>query len=209
MPRALNNGRLPKLRLPARQQQTASVFDQTQRLDTLRQLLEPDSGHLQHRVAAVLLVLLGQPFTKIAALRVDDIAVDGDTIAIRLGHGDTPIPPPFSSMVGDLLAHRRNLNTATNPTSVWLFPGRNADRHVVPGTLSTAAIKMGINLMAARTGALRQLVLDCPPTVVADALGYSYQAIDRHALRAGSPRSSYAALKAQTLNDRPPCAADS
>jgi len=55
---------------------------------------------------------------------------------------------------------------------------------------------MGINLMGARSGALRQLVLDCPPPVVADLLGYSYQTIDRHAGRAGSPWSSYAALRA-------------
>jgi hypothetical protein len=58
-------------------------------------------------------------------------------------------------------------------------------------------MKMGINLMAARSAALRQLVLDCPPAVVADMLGYSYQAIDRHAVRAGSTWSSYAALRAQ------------
>ena len=57
---------------------------------------------------------------------------------------------------------------------------------------------MGIDLLGARSGALRQLVLDCPPPVVADMLGYSYQAIDRHARRAGSPWSSYAALRSMT-----------
>ena len=57
---------------------------------------------------------------------------------------------------------------------------------------------MGIDLMGARSGALRQLVLDCPPPVVAEALGYSYQAVDRHAQLAGSPWTSYAALRAQT-----------
>ena len=57
---------------------------------------------------------------------------------------------------------------------------------------------MGIDLMGARSGALRQLVLECPPPVVAEALGYSYQAVDRHAQLAGSPWTSYAALRAQT-----------
>jgi hypothetical protein len=46
-------------------------------------------------------------------------------------------------------------------------------------TLRKSAIQMGIDLMGARSGALRQLVLECPPSVVAEALGYSYQAIDR------------------------------
>ena len=51
--------------------------------------------------------------------------------------------------------------------------------------------------MGARSGAQRQLVLECPPAVVAGALGYSYQAMDLHARRAGSPWSSYAALRTQ------------
>lgn len=101
-------------------------------------------------------------------------------------------------MVTDLIGGRPNLNTASTPTSPFLFPGRSADKHLLPSTLRTAAIQMGIDITGARTGALRQLVLDCPPPVVAEALGYSYQAIDRHAQRAGSPWSSYAALRALT-----------
>jgi hypothetical protein len=66
-----------------------------------------------------------------------------------------------------------------------------------PGTLRLAVIRMGIDLMGARSGALRQLVLECPPAVVADALGYGYEAMDRHARRAGSAWSSYAALRAE------------
>jgi hypothetical protein len=34
---------------------------------------------------------------------------------------------------------------------------------------------MGIDLLGSRSGVLRQLVLDYPPPVVADMLGYSYQ----------------------------------
>ena len=104
-------------------------------------------------------------------------------------------PHPFAGMITDLIGTRPNLNTASNPTSRFLFPGRSADKHLLPSTLRTAAIQMGIDIMGARSGALRQLVLDCPPTVVAEALGYSHQAMDRHARRAGSPWASYAALR--------------
>ena len=55
---------------------------------------------------------------------------------------------------------------------------------------------MGIDAVAARTAALRQLVLDCPPSVVATALGYRPATIDRHAVRAGSRWASYAAMRA-------------
>ena len=76
-------------------------------------------------------------------------------------------------------------------------PGRKPDKHLRPATLRGAVISMGIDLMGARSGALCQLVLECPPAIVAQALGYSYQAIDRHAQRAGSSWSSYAALRGQ------------
>ncbi len=194
---AITTGRCPKLALPARRSATAPVLDQAARLDILRQLLDPSTGRLDHRVAAMLLVLVAQPFTRIAALKVDDIIIDGEHVEISLGQGVTPIPDPFAAMVCRLCLQRSNLNTATNPTSPWLFPGQGADSHVRPSTLRRIANEIGINLVAARSGALRQLVLDCPPSVVADMLGYSYGAMDRHAAQAGSSWSSYAALRAQ------------
>jgi len=182
--------------MPDRRRGTSPVLDHTARLDILRRLLDPAAGRVEFRVAAMLGVLFGQPFNRIAALSVDDVVIDADSIGIRLGQGVTPMPAPFAAMLAELVARRPNLNTATNPTSTWLFPGRNAGRHLTPDALRQRAMGMGINLMGARSGALRQLVLDCPPPVVADMLGYSYQAIDRHALKAGSPWASYTALRA-------------
>jgi hypothetical protein len=88
-----------------------------------------------------------------------------------------------------------NMSTATNHNSRWLFPGRLADQPMTPGALRAAGIKMGIDLTPAKRSALRQLVLDAPPPVVADMLGYTYQTVDRHAQAAGSTYSSYAALR--------------
>jgi hypothetical protein len=193
---AISTGRCPKLQMPERRRGTSPVLDHTARLDILRRLLDPATGRLEFRVAALLGVLFGQPFSRIAALSLDDVVIDGDAVGIRLGQNVTPMPTPFAAMLTELVARRPNLNTATNPTSAWLFPGRSAERHLTPDALRQRAMGMGINLMGARSGALRQLVLDCPPPVVADMLGYSYQAIDRHALKAGSPWASYAALRA-------------
>lgn len=194
---AITTHRCPNLTLPARRSATAPVLDQTARLDILRRLLDPSTGRLDHRVAAMLSVLFAQPFTRISTLKVDDVISDGDDVGISLGQGATPIPAPFATMVSQLCARRSNLNTASNLVSPWLFPGQGADSHVRPSTLRRVAREMGINLVAARSGALRQLVLDCPPSVVADMLGYSYGAIDRHAIQTGSPWSTYAALRAE------------
>ncbi len=192
---AMATQRVPKLELTRRRFGNAPVLDHAERLEILCRLLDPSTGCLEHRVAAMMLVLLGQPFTRIAALTLSDVVVDGEEVSVRLGEGFLPVPPPFAGMLADLIAGRPNLNTASNPTSPFIFPGRSADKYLRPSTLRTAAIQMGINIVGARSGALRQLVLDCPPAVVAEALGYSHQAMDRHARRAGSPWASYAALR--------------
>lgn len=195
---ALRTRHCPKLTLPRRAEGTHRVLDQTRRIEILQRLLRPETGRLEHRVGAVLLVLLGQPFSKIAALKTDDIVLQDAVIGIRLGQGLTPVPEPFASMLFEFLRDRPHLNTATNPTSPWLFPGQRAGGHLAEGTLRIAAIRMGIDLVAARTAALRQLVLDCPAPVIADMLGYSYPAIDHHALQAGSPWTSYAAIRSRS-----------
>ena len=204
---AVATRRTAKLSVPKRRHAITAALDETKRVEALRGLLAPGTGRLEHRVAAMLLMLFGQPFNKIAALRVQDIHVEGEATGIRLGQGITPIPEPFAAMLRELLSCRPNLNTAANPTSPWLFPGRSAGSHLRPSTLRAKVMEIGIDILAARNAALRHLVLDCPPPVVADTLGYSYQTIDRHAIRAGSPWSSYAAIRAHPRPDPTPAPA--
>lgn len=195
---AIRTRRCQKLVIPVpRPVPSRRALDDTERRDILKRLLSPTTGHLRHRVAVMFNVLLGQRFTAIARLRLDDVVISSSGVGVRLGLGITPVPPPFGAMVGELVTRRPGLETATNPTSPWLFPGRTALNHMTSGAFRRAACRMGIDLTGGRTGALRQLVLDCPPPVVADMLGYGYTSIDRHAIRAGSPWSSYAAMRAQ------------
>ena len=165
----------------------------------LYRFLNPTTGQLAHRVAGVLVVLFGQPFTRVVTLGIDDIVVGGGTVGIRLGRDVTPVPAPFAGMFGQLALDRPNRTTATNPTSPWLFPGRMANTHLTAGLLRGEVRAMGISNLGARSGALRQLVLDCPPTVIADMLGYTYKAIEHHAQQAGSRWASYAALRDDQL----------
>jgi len=50
-------------------------------------------------------------------------------------------------------------------------------------------------LLATRNAALRELVTDCPPPVVSDMIGYTYNATTKHAKAAGSPWLTYAATR--------------
>ncbi|MET3175306.1 UNVERIFIED_ORG: hypothetical protein ABIB52_003170 [Arthrobacter sp. UYCu721] len=61
-----------------------------------------------------------------------------------------------------------------------------------PGTLRDLLQKIGIPAQSGRTAAIRQLVLQMPPPVVAQALGYHHNGTTRIAAEAGSPWSGYA-----------------
>jgi len=61
-----------------------------------------------------------------------------------------------------------------------------------PTTLRDALRAAGVPTQAARTAALRQLVLQAPAPVVAGMLGYHDTTTTRTAAEAGSPWSRYA-----------------
>lgn len=50
---------------------------------------------------------------------------------------------------------------------------------------------LGVNLLGARNRALTDLVTEVPPPVVADALGYHHQVIEKHATAAAEPWARY------------------
>lgn len=126
------------------------------------------------------------------ALRLDDVSNGPDGTALRITHERIDVPEPFAALLLELVDRRPNTNTATNATSRWLFPGMNTGQHGTENSLRADVRNLGIELLAARNAALRQLVLDCPPAVVASLLNYSYGTIDRHAAESGSRWKSYA-----------------
>jgi hypothetical protein len=190
---AIRSGQCPRrLKVPKDVRGDGRVLAQADRLALLSKLLDPNTGRLEHRAAGIVLVLLGQPYTRISTMTVDDISVAGEDVAVRLPGGTVPLPHPFGAVFTELVANRPNMNTATNHGSRWLFPGRRADQPMTPNALRQAGIKLGIDLTPAKRSALRQLVLDAPAPVVAEMLGYSYQTVDRHAQQAGSVYLRYA-----------------
>jgi hypothetical protein len=148
---------------------------------------------LQRRLAACLLLLFAQPVTRIVRLTIDDITttVDGQ-VFLRLGDPPTPVPEPFGQLLLDLTAARQNMTTAANPDARWLFPGRRAGQPLNPGTLSQLLRDIDIPSRAARTAAIRQLVLQAPAPVVARMLGYHDVTATRLVSEAGGTWGRYA-----------------
>ena len=82
------------------------------------------------------MLLYAQPLVRIAALKTTAIDATDDEVRITLGADAAPVPVPFAEMLTDQLHNRTNLRTgaamASNP---WLFPGRNAGKHLDPQTI--------------------------------------------------------------------------
>ena len=190
---ATRAGHLPKLTLPPLPVRRVAPLTQHRRLELLGQLLTDQDRPLRSRVAACLMLLFAQPATRIVRLTIDDItrAADGQ-VFIRFGEPPTPVPEPFATLLLQATTQRDNLQTATNPGARWLFPGRRAGQPLHASHLSQLVRDLGVPALAGRTAALRQLVLQVPAPVVAQALGYHHSTTTRVASEAGTPWSRYA-----------------
>jgi hypothetical protein len=147
-------------------------ISQDARLALIRELLADENGLLVGRVVALLVLLYAQPVARIARLRVDDVLLQQDQVALRLGEPPSSVPEPFAALLLKLLANRPSMTTATNQDSPWLLPGRRAGQPMTPGTLRKLILGAGVPNVYARTSALRHLVLQVPAPVVAGMLGF-------------------------------------
>ncbi|MDK0524535.1 hypothetical protein [Streptomyces sp. ML-6] len=84
------------------------------------------------------------------------------------------------------------MNTATNPASRWIFPGRRTGQPARPDHLSALLHEVGVPAVAARGAAIRQQLLELPAPVVADALGYHDKTASRLLRETGGTWSRYA-----------------
>jgi hypothetical protein len=66
-----------------------------------------------------------------------------------------------------------------------------AGQHIHADAMMGQLRALGIDIGGARNTALRGLVQELPPTLVANALGYSYQAIHKHPADAAVPMAGY------------------
>lgn len=129
----------------------------------------------------MLLLLYAQPLVKVVTFPTN-IVDDGDSgVTITLGAHPTHVPEPFASHIREHLASRPNLRTGAGTDSPWMSPSTLAGRHPHPNTVMDRLRDLGVNLLGARNRAIGELVLECPPPLVAGALGYSTQVAFLHA----------------------------
>lgn len=175
-----------------RSAKTSPSLSQDQRLAWIHELLTGTSESLPYRVAGMLLLLYAQPLVKVVTLPTSVVNDSDDGMSITLGKHATDIPEPFASLVRAHLGARPNLRTGAGPDSPWLFPSTLAGRHLHPNTVMDRLRDLGVNLLGARNRAIGELVLECPPSLVAEALGFSQQVAFLHADKAAEPWARYA-----------------
>lgn len=191
---AKNSGRMPPHTIGHRKPKRTPQLSQDQRLEAVSKCLQPRAGEPWACCAALLVVLFAQPINKIVALTVDALTTINGELHLKLGTDSTPIPAPFAAVFRELLAHRRNMNLY-NRDSNYLFPGQRPRSHIDTHTARLAITALIGDILPARNAALRQLVIDCPPPVIAAMLDYRDQITTKHAAAAGSPWMTYAAIR--------------
>lgn len=152
-----------------------------------------DAHSLPIRIAGILLLLYGQTLTKVAGLRASAVTTQDGETRIVLGLDPIPVPEPFASMLNDHLAARPNLQAAggSGGASPWLFPGMSPGHHLTPQHIMKRLRHIGIHLRGARNTALQSMVVDIPPPIVAEMLGYGHRSTQRHAEIAGQTWAGY------------------
>lgn len=182
-----------RLQLPPVQRTAATPISQPERLALIRQLHDDNTIALQDRVVGLLILLYAQPLIKIARLTVADVELDDGEVWLRLGASEpVPIIPPFSDVLLAHIATRSNRTTATNRGSTLLFPGRRAGQPIHPGSLRLRLQRLGIPNLNSRIRAIRDLLQQAPPAVIARMLGYHPNTAETIAAQAGATWKRYA-----------------
>ena len=190
---ASSSKQMRRLQTPPTTVSTPTPMTPHDRLAWIQRIHEGEGMDLTERVVALLILLYAQPLTKVARLTVDDITIVDGQMLIRLGDPPAPVPPPFDALIGRYLDARPNLTTATNAGSRWLFPGRRAGQPLHPTTFRLRLHRLGIPNLTGRSRALREMLLQAPPSVVAGMLGYTTDKAEAIAAESGATWKRYAA----------------
>jgi hypothetical protein len=188
---AAAHGHVPaRLDIPRQQPSPGQAITQKRRLDLLRRFATDPAIPIRPRAAACIMLLYAQPLTRILRLAAVDLTRDDGQTWLRLGDPPSPVPAPFGDLLHQLAATRHD-HVPANHASTWLFPGRQAGQPAAYRPMADQLRDHGLPLRTARIAALRQLVLQVPAPVIADALGFHHTTTTRQHLNAGAPWSHY------------------
>ncbi len=187
-------GHCTPLTIPAPARATGPAISQDQRWTHVARLLDDAALDPTDRVAGSLLLLYGQPLSRIAAITTSQITRRDDTTFILLGRHDAPVPAPLAGAIAQLTRDGRSHRGIGSPTATtWLFPGHLPGRPITPSRLGERLRDIGIYAQTGRRAALLDLAAQLPAAVLADLLGLHENTAAKWISQAGGDWTRYAA----------------
>jgi hypothetical protein len=195
---AATRGHCQRLDIPAPARADGPAISQDKRWELAARLLNDGTLEPTDRVAGCLLLLYGQPLSKIAVMTTSQVTGTGNTMTIRLGNHDMPVPGPLAAAVANLISNGRAYRGVGSPArTAWLFPGHMPGRPITPSRLGERLRTIGIYAQTGRRAALLSLAGQLPAAVLADLLGIHQTTAARWMHQAGGDWSRYAAALAR------------
>ena len=169
---AARHGHCQALDVPRPPRRTGTAIGASQRWDLAARLLHDDSIEVTDRVAGCLVLLFGQPTTRIAALTTSQVTRHRDGVTIQLGQHDVPVPEPLGDLLLTLIADGKPYTGIGSPAdSTWLLPGLLPGQPITGKRLAERLRGLGIPVQAGRRAALLDLAAQMPAAVLAALLG--------------------------------------
>lgn len=167
-------------------------IDGEERWQIAKRLLTDDTIDPADRVAAALVVIYGQPVSRIVTLTTAHIEIAEDNVYLQLGHHPLDLPEPLATLIQDLPTRRRD-GAAAHLPNTSLFAGSHAGAPLTANSLAIRLQKIGIDPRRMRVAAADQLARELAPVVLAEVLGISHRTAARAVSRAGGDWATYAA----------------
>ena len=148
----------------------------------------------RERLAAILVIVLGQQIEDVARLTWSDVMLTGDVATITLGASAILLPPPLDGPLREIGRAPAITQTAAHPGSPWIFLGYMPGRHITAASLRQRLTRV-FSTRAARLSTLHELTKLAPVPIIAEVLGYSPATIERHAVASAATYSQYIAAR--------------
>lgn len=192
---ACRNGHAHDVEIPKPLRGPTTRIQDDQRWVLVRQLLHNDTISIEDRVAGLLLLLYGQPLSKVTCITRDQIDGEPGSVRLMLGTHPLDIPPPPDELLLRLAANRRgHAALAHTDDHPWLFPGGAPGLPLTPSHLMLRLQKYGIRARPARNIALLDLAAQMPAVVLSKLLGIPINTATQWTHRTGALDAAYAEL---------------
>jgi hypothetical protein len=201
---ACRNGHAHDIEIPdhSAQRGPSTRIKDDQRWTLVRRLLHDDALLLEDRVAALLLLLYGQPLSRVTRLTRDQVTTTSGHVQLILGSKPVEVPPPLDELLLRLAANRRGFAAlAHTDDHPWLFPGGAPALPLTAHRLMERVKQLGIQARPARNTAMLDLAAQLPGVVLSKLLGIHINTATRWTDQAGAPRAAYAAEVARREAD--------